>query len=255
MFKKYCILASLVVMVALTLVACGDEANKDIYADVTLLQATRGQVVSKGFKYEFSNPQIVALSNHLGVIREGNLLEFISGRSLEDKLEGLEGKSFSLGVVKEFSPFVHFKVEQIYTETDTIFMTQTGSIDYPNITTEDKFNRSAFDESSVARIPYNKTATIRDLINNKYYVKSQIARVEERGSEVFMLIAGENKFRIVEPDDGTTAILKMLVAGGFEFEGGITLTTMEDWGSRRTSKIIGDVVVDFVKYGRMVISG
>lgn len=255
MFKKYCILASLIVLVALTFIACGEETNTDPYADVTLRQATRGKVVSKGFKYEFHNPNIVALHNHIGVIREGNLLEFISGRSLEDKLQGLEGKDFSLGVVKEYSPYVHFKVEQIYTGTDTIFMTQTGSIDYPNVTTEDKFNRSAFDEYNIGRIPYNKTATIRTLINNKYFVKTKITRVEENGGEVYMLVAGENKFRVIEPDDGTSAILQMLVAGGYEFEGGVTLTAMEDFGSRRVSKIIGDVQIDFVKYGRMVVSG
>lgn len=255
MFKKYCMLMSLIVLVALTFIACGEEANQDPYADVTLQQATRGKVVSKGFKYEFHNPKIVAISNHIGLIREGNLLEVISGRSLEDKMEGLLDKDFSLGVVKEFSPYVHFRVEQIYTGTDTIFMTQTGKIDYPNIVTEDKFNRSAFDEYNIARIPYNKTAQIRTLINNKYFVKTAIMRIEENGGEVFMLKAGENKFRIIEPDDGTTAILNLLVASGYQFEGGITLTAMEDWGSRRSSKIIGDVQVDFVKYGRMVISG
>lgn len=255
MFKKYCVLTSLVLLVALTFIACSDEGSKDPYADVTLRQATRGKVVSKGFKYEFKNPNIVALHNHLGIIREGNLMEFISGRSLEDKMAGYEGKDVSLGVVKEFSPFVHFKVEQIYTPTDTIFMTQTGSIDYPNVTTKDEFNKSAFDEYNISRIPFNRTATIKSLIGNKYYVTTKIERVQEGGGEVFMLTSGENKFRVAEPDDGTALILQMLVDGGYEFVGGITFTEVEDWASRRSSKIIGNVTVDFVEYGNTVVSG
>jgi hypothetical protein len=254
MFKKYLLAAGLVVLTALALGACGNKGNQDEYADVTLRQATRGTVISKGFKYEFHNPTVVAVHNNIGIIREGNLLEFVGGRSLEDKLSGLQGKTFSMGVVKEFSPYVHFKVDQIYSETDTIFMPQTGAIDFPHVFTEDKFSHSSFEDYNLSRIP-NRQAAIDKLVDSKFYVKAKIVQAEEDGSPVYMLIADENKFRIVDPADGTSAILQLLVKGNYPFEGGVTFSTAESFGSRQKSKIVGNVQVNFVKYGRMVIAG
>ncbi len=255
MDKKFFLGLGLILMMALVLGACGSEKAKDPYATVTLHQATRGKVVSKGFKYKFVNPEVVVLSNHLGIIREGNVLEFISGRSLEDKMAGLKGKQFSLAVVKEFSPFVHFRVEQVRTATDTIFLSQAGAIIYPRITMEDDFDRSGFEDYNLAKIPYNRTSTIKKLMDKKFYVKADIVQEEEDGKKVFMLKVKNSKFRIIDPNDGTAAILKMLMEGNHPFEGGITLSEVEPWPSRKAKHIICSVEVNFVKYGKTVVSG
>lgn len=255
MMKKHWPLSILLVLIPLVLGACGEEKSKDPYALVTLRQATRGKVVSKGFRYKFHNPKVASLHRHLGVIREGNLLEFISGRSLEDKMEGLEGKSFSLGVVKEFSPFVHFRVEKIFTETDTIFLSQVGSISYPQVTQESDFNREDFEDYNLGKLVYNKTSLIKRLVNKKLFVTTTLTQVEKEGKSAFMLQAKDSKFRIAEPGDGTTAVLKMLLKGNHPFEGGVTLTEIEPWPSRRSNHIIGTVEVKFVTYGSTVVSG
>ena len=132
MVKRIVLNAVIAALLGSILVACGESGEVDPYATVTLREATRGMVVSKGFKYKFQNPEIVALNRNLGMIREGNLIEFIGGRSLEDKLSGKTEGNFELAVVKTFSPYVHFKVEKIFTELDTTFMT-TGSVVYPTI--------------------------------------------------------------------------------------------------------------------------
>ncbi len=255
MNKKHFLLAGLTMAAAFMISACGGDKQKDPFETVTLRQATRGKVVSKGFKYKFVNPKIEALNNHMGVIREGNLLEFISGRSIADKISSLKGGEFSLAVVKEFSPFVHFRVEQIFTATDTTFISQAGAIIYPRIMTEDKLDRSGFEDYNLGKIPYNRTSTIKKLIDKKFYVNAELLRENENGKEVFMLKSKDSKFRIVESGDGTAVILKMLIAGNQSFEGGITLMEMESWPSRKSTHIISNVEVNFVKYGRSFISG
>lgn len=255
MAKRILVLVMLLGALSLVLGSCGEKKAKDPYALVTLRQATRGKVVSKGFRYKFEKPNIVALNNHLGVVREGNLLEFISGRSLEDKLAGFKGKDIFLGVVKEFSPFVHFRVEKVFTPTDTIFLSQVGSITYPHVYEAENFDASDFEEYDLDRIPYNRTAIIKKLVGRKFLAKTTILTEEEDGKNVFMLVTKKNKFRVAEPEDGTAVILKMLVGGNYLFEGGITFTDVENWPSRRVTHIIGTVSVDFVKYGRTVVSG
>lgn len=255
MSKKSFLAAAVGVLLVLAVSACGHRESGDEFADATLRQATRGKIVSKGFKYEFHNPRVAALSNTIGIIREGNLLEFIGGRNLEERLNGLEGTDYSLGVVKEFSPFVHFRVERIFTETDTVFLAQAGAIDYPSVTTEDAFDRGGFAEYNLSRIPYDRTDMIEKLLAGAYYIETHIVREEENGSPVYLLVADRNKFRIVDAADGTAAILELLAKGGYPFEGGITLAAIEPLEVRRSTGIIGEIRVDFVKYGRMVISG
>jgi hypothetical protein len=72
--------------------------------------------------------------------------------------------------------------------------------------------------------------------------------VEEEGEEVLMLSGDQSVFRIVDPDDGVSLVLKLLAAQNLEFEGGITFTEVEPWAERRDNRICGDVMIDFVKY-------
>jgi len=220
-----------------------------------LHQATRGQVVSKGFKYKFENPEIVALNRNLGLIREGQLLEFIGARSLEDRLVGKTDGNFALAVMKEFSPYVHFKVEKIYTDVDTTFMTQAGAIVYPTIWDPAEYGIDSYEEKDINAIPYNRTGTLRGLVDTKMMVQGVITREKEEG-RTYYLLHGENaKFRVNDPTDGIGLFLKMLVENNYLFEGGIVMTAVEDYGDRMKSKIAGTVEIQYVKYGDRIITG
>ena len=256
MFWKIYRHAAVAVIMALAIVAC-ESAEKDPYETVTLRQVTRGEAVSKGFKYKLVNPKVVAMYRHLGVIREGNLLEFISARSLEDKLQGLvdNGQNFDLAVVKEFSPFVHFRVEKIYTEVDTMFMTQTGSIAYPMVRQTSDYSTESYEKYDINKIPYNRTGVLRTLVDNKYEVTARITMEEEEGQQYFVLHGDNAMLKVDNPDDGTAVILKMLAENNYPFTGGIVMTSVEDYGVRMKTKVAGTVEVKWVKYGTTVVSG
>ncbi|UCG52110.1 MAG: hypothetical protein JSW58_00730 [Candidatus Latescibacterota bacterium] len=237
------------------LFACGESGEVDPYATVTLRQATRDMVVSKGFKYKFQNPQIVAMNRNLGLIREGNLLEFIAARSLEDKLVGKTDGSFELAVVKQFSPFVHFKVEKIYTETDTTFMTQAGTIVYPKIWDMAEYGTEGYEEKDIDGIPYNRTGALRALVDQKLRVTAKITVEKEEGRDYYMLHGENAKFRVADTADGTGLFLKVLTENNYPFEGGIIMTGVEDYGARMKSKIAGTVEIQYLKYGNRIVTG
>ncbi len=255
MVKRIVMNVVIAALLASVLIACGEGGEVDPYVTVTLRQATRENVVSKGFKYKFENPQIVALHRNLGLIREGQLLEFIGARSLEDKLVGKTQGNFGLAVVKEFTPYVHFKVEKIYTDVDTTFMTQAGTIVYPRIWGLGEYGTEGFEETDINAIPYNRTGTLRQLVDKKMKIKGKITLEKEEG-RTFYLLRGDNAtFRIAETSDGVGLFLKILTEKHYLFEGGVTMTAVEDYGERMKSKIAGTVEIQYLKYGDRIITG
>ncbi len=254
MVKRIVLNTVIAVLLGSFLVACGESGEIDPYATVTLREATRGMVVSKGFKYKFQNPEIVALNRNLGMIREGNLVEFIGGRSLEDKLSGKIEGNFELAVVKQFSPYVHFKVEKIFTEIDTTFMT-TGSVVYPTIWEESEYGTDTYEDQDIDAIPYNRTGALRQLVDKKVRVTAKITEEKEEGRIYYVLHGKNAKFNVGDTSDGTGMILKILAENGYPFEGGFIMTEVEDYGDRMKSKIAGTVEIQYVKYASKIITG
>lgn len=243
----------LVSLVGLLLAGCGEKAEVDPYKAVTLREVTRSHVVSKGFKYKLTNPKVEVLNQSLGLVREGEILEFIGGRSLEEKLSGKLGGSFELAVVKEFSPYVHFKVERIYGDQDTTFMTP-GSVMYPRIVNASEFSAEGYEPKNLDAVPYNRTDVLRGLENTKMALSGAAITREEGDGQPYFMIHGQNvKFRVADTGDGVGLILKLLVEKGYPFDGGVLMIEVEDYGSRMKSKIGGTVEVMYVKYGSRVI--
>jgi hypothetical protein len=242
-------------VLGLSLAGCGEKKEVDPYAAVTLKQVTRGQVVSKGFRYKLTNPKVEVLHQSLGLIREGDILEFIGGRSLEEKLEGKTDGTFALAVVKEFSPYVHFKVERIYGESDTTFMTP-GAVAYPRVMDAAQFSAAEYEPKSLDGIPYNRTDVLRGLENKKLALSGvTVTREAGEGQPYYMLHGKDVKFRVADTTDGLGLFLKLLIQKGYPFEGGVLMTETEDYGSRMKTKIGGTVEVMYLKYGSRVVSG
>jgi hypothetical protein len=253
--KKFFLHAVVAVSLAAVLSACSEAGNVDPYAKVTLRQATHGMVVSKQFKYKFENPQIVALHRHLGIIREGNQLEFIAARSLEDKLEGRNPEFLELAVVKKYSPVVHFKVERIVADTDTIYPAQAGGIALPGLTDPDLYGVDGFEETDVNAIAWNNTTALNRLRDKKIKVSAQVVSEMVEGKPEFWLIGEKSKLRIGEVSDATALFLKVLAEHNYMFEGGIRLLEVEPFGDRRNSHVAGTVSVEYVMYGDRLVTG
>jgi hypothetical protein len=194
------------------------------------------------------------MNDHLGLIREGGQIEFVSGRSLESKLQGVS-EGFQLCVVKEYSPFVHFRVEKIYTGTDTVFISQAGAISYPKIMKADEFTPTEYTEFNVDRFPYNKTAFLKDQVDKKFAVTCRVMQEEEEGETFFILAGEDSKLKVAEPTDGISLMLKMLIENNYSFEGGFTFTEYEEnFPYRKSTGIVGTVDINYIKYGNTIVS-
>ena len=235
--------------------ACGGAKKGDPYPTVTLRRITRGEpVASVGFRYKLVNPEIEVLNRNLGLVREGNLVEFITGRNLEERLGERTGQNFELAVAKEFSPFVHFRVERIYTAKDTTFLTP-GTVVLPRVADAATFAVDAYERINVDEILYNRTDVLRGLEKRKLRLVASISEEQGNAGRYFLLHGANASLRVAVATEGIGLILRLLAEKGYPFEGGVMMTETEEQGSRMNSKIAGTVEVEYVKYGRRVVSG
>ena len=257
MLRKYfvpCMVASLAMVV---LAGCGGEKGQiEPYAEGTLQQLTRGPViVSKGYRYKLVQPNIVEAAGHLALVKEGNIVEFVVGRSIEDRLETMNKPGLILNVVKKYQPFIHFKVQQIVNGTDTVFVSQAGAINFPTITPVAEHKSEKHDDYDIDKFPFNRTAQLNKTRDKSFALKGSLVRVEEDGEEVWMLQGDKATLRMTAPANGEELILRLLYKSGMEFEGGVTVTEIEEWSKRRENEISATVELDYVKWGDMVFSG
>jgi hypothetical protein len=194
------------------------------------------------------------MNGDLLLVREGNLIEIIAGRSIADKLEGKDLSIVEFNVVKKYTPYVHFKCEQIVTGQDTVFISRSGTIAYPAIVPETEFQAKDHDEYDLDRLKYNRTADLRKAVDKQFWVTGNLALVEEDGEEVWMLTGNRGStVRIVDPTDGIMIALKLLLQNNEAFEGGVTFTEVEPWTDRRDNQICGNIEIDYIKLMSKVI--
>jgi len=254
MSRKFFVLWAVAAMTA-TLVAGCSEKEVDPYAQISLHQATYGPpVVSKGYKYKLVNPEIIEAVDHLALIREGNVVQFLAGRSIADRIEGMDKSNITFNVVKKYSPYVHFKVDQIIGGEDTVFVSQAGSILYPRIRPAEGFTDKDHDVTTLDRFRWNDTQGLRRALDGKYEVQGRLAKVEEDGEMVWMLQGDRATFRVSEPNNAMEIVLRLIQSQGVDFDGGITFVEEEDWPVRRNNHISGTVNIDYVRFLDRVFS-
>ncbi len=255
---RKCISLILISVVSMVLLAgCGEEKNVDPYAQISLRQATYGPpIVSKGYKYKIVNPEIVEAAGNLCLVREGGITSMIAGRSIADKIEALDRNNITFKVVKKFSPYVHFKCDQVVSGTDTVFISSAGSIFYPTIKKADEFRARDYDDINWRNMGYNKSNGLKKAAEKKFAVTAQVALVDEDGDDVWMLTGGRDdvKFRVDDIDDTILMVLRMVSAAGIEFEGGITFDEVEEWADRKINHVSGTVTIQWIKYGDTIFS-
>jgi hypothetical protein len=79
--------------------ACGGGDGAEQYPRASLRTLTRGRPApSVGFRYMLVSPAIESVYRNVGLVRDGNIVEFITGRNLEEKLGGATGPA-NLAVV------------------------------------------------------------------------------------------------------------------------------------------------------------
>ncbi len=255
MIRKWFGVLIVMAVVSAGLAGCGEEKHVDPYLQVSLRQALYGPPpASKDYRYKIVNPTIVEAVGHLCLVREGNVTGLIAGRSIADKIADMDRSDIVFNVVKKYTPLVHFRAEQVISGTDTVFISQAGSILYPRIVPASEFRSKDHEPMRMINFRWNRSDALKKMVEGKYEVKARLARVEEDGEEVWMLVGERGSLRVDRPNDAIEMVLRMLAESGQDFEGGITFGEIEDYADRKNSHVCGTVTIDYVKYLDRVFS-
>lgn len=238
---------------SLVLAGCYEEESGPDNVPGTLRQITRGELLSMNGRYQLSNPEIVVLDEHLGLIREGNLIEFVAGGSLEAKLEAYRDGSFTLLVKRGYSPYVHLRVEKVFAGRDTVLVPERANYDFPILLDKSDYDLTPFEEFDLASLQWNKKKYLEPLVGKKMLIDASIRYANLDGEFYYVLEAvGNNEalVRVDEEEPGMLLLLKALLHENLRFKGGVTFNEVANWGAlRKPYKISGMVTIDFLQYG------
>jgi hypothetical protein len=242
----------------LTLAGCYEEETGPEYVPASLREITRGEVLSMNYKYELANPNLIVLHDHLGLARDGNLIEFLAGGSLEAKLEAYRDGDFGLGVRRAFSPFVHLRVERVTTDRDTVLVPDRENYDFPILVNPAGFDTSGFEPFDLASLIYDRKRELEKYVGMKMAVEGTIRYANLDGEFYYVLQGLGNPEALVRLDEeypGMILILKALLQENIQFKGGITFLEVANWGAlRKPFKISGPATIEYVEFGGRIVT-
>ena len=249
---------SLIMAVLLTgiLASCQGKVE-ETYVLTSLKNATSGAVLSIGFKYSFDSPNVIGVAKNAALVREGNEIEFFLGDGLEAKLKGVEGKKFSLGARKYFTPYIHYIVDFIAAGSDTIQVGEPSGVRLPLLRSAAQF---AVPEDYVA-IDLNKLTpalpSLNDIREKKFKVdnaKLTYDEIPEGGAATWYYSVNLKNVRFFVEDTGDAelAVLSAIMNEGKMFEGGVQYTSTPTSLSRDFRERLragGKIKVGYVMFG------
>ena len=248
---------SLVVAIILTSVLASCKGNiEETYVLTSLKNAASGDVVSIGFKYSFDSPNVIGAANNVALVREGNRIEFFIGDGLEAKMQGVEGKKFTIAARKYFNPYIHFVVDYLMSGSDTIMVGDPSGVKLPLLRPESQF--TAPEEYIVVELNKitSSALTLKEIAEKKFRVENAKIVVEEMpgpdGTESKLVMRLKNVgFTIEESNDAMLAVMKAIMNENKPFNGGASYGAVprSDRAVRERLNVGGDVKIGYILYG------
>lgn len=231
---------------------CGGGVD-ETYVMVSLREATRGDVLSPGFKYGFDKPNFVAVHKNVGLVREGNLIELFVGDDIEGTLGKVAGGRFTVLARKFFEPVIHFNVDYLLMGADSMVVGTPYEAAIPNMLKTRDYNTDDFIDMDLDKLTTNRL-TLKEIQDAKFKVANAKIMYEMVGEEMlYTLHLPKVRFIIEEPGDDIVLILKALINENLYFTGGVSYGSIPSQTMRRSTDSGGYVKVDYIAYGNRYI--
>ncbi len=256
------VLVTLLIAILLTGILAGCGGNiEETYILTTLREATRGDLLSPGFKYSFDSPKFIAAHKHLALVREGNLIEFFSGHNIESRMAGMMGGKYVVGARKMFNPRIYFTVDWVTAGTDTVIVGENYDVIFPVLLKGTEYPTDDYLEIDLDVLTPN-VLKLKPIFNKRFLVGNSKLAYEEvlmpnnETKMAYMLHLKNVRFILEEPNDEIMLILKALINENLYFDGGVSFggrpTTSRSY--RDKTKIGGKVKLEFVRYSRHIVT-
>ena len=231
---------------------CGGGVD-DTYVMVSLREATRGDVLSPGFKYGFDKPNFVATHKNVGLVRENNLIEVFVGDGLEEMLGRVAGGNYTVLARKYFEPVIHFNVDYLMMGADSMVVGTPYEAAIPNMLRTRDYNTDEFIDVDLDKLTTNRL-TLKEIQDARFKVADAKIKYEMVGEEMHYTLNLPNvRFLIEEPGDDIVLILKALINEKLYFTGGVSYGAIPSQSMRNATDSGGYVKVEYIAYGNRYI--
>jgi hypothetical protein len=247
-------LRSFLVVVAFTVFIAGCGGGVDeTYVNVSLREATRGDILSPGFKYSFNAPNFVAVHKNVGLVRENNLIEVFVGDDLENEIGKVAGRRFTVGARKLFEPIIHFNVDFLVVGSDTMRVGEPYEATVPNLIATRDYNTEDFVDVDLDKLTTNRLV-LKDIQDAKFKVENAKIMYETIGEDSYYTLHLKNvRFIIEEPTDDIVLILKALMNENIYFKGGVSYGSIPSQTFRTSTNAGGNVKIEYIAYGNRYV--
>jgi len=279
------LLLVVVLATSVALTGCGKKEEVDPYVFDTLRRVTRGDTLSVGFLFEIRAPEFDYVRGNTAIIRDGNVLEFLVARDLENIYPQLAGTL--LGVRKAFSPPpTHLVLQRIKRDgvvvQDSIpapehftlpHLLRSGAVDLetPGAPLPDLgWKRKEIDEARATFLPENEGDPLKPVqsgIENFVYVPRHdlpdSARMNPTPGEDYAWYAvfPNASLQIVDLTDGGDWMLHMLKDKDLPLIGSFSLVSLDDeYADRKIEHeglghVVGTMKINWFKYANTFVQG
>lgn len=279
------LLVALAAVIAVVVSGRGKKEAPDPYLHASLRAVTRGDTLSANFRFEIDAPAFEYVRGNTGVVRNGNLLEFLVAEDLEHTHQKLAGTM--LGVRKTFTPApTHLVLERIkrngVVEADTATLKRPEYYTLPKLLDPNKvdqnvpggplpeigFSDSEIEEARVSFLPKNEGEPLKP-VKSAYANFAYLPRHDLPAGQLpagpqdyaWYAIGKTSALEIVNLTEGAKWMLHLLKDKDLPIIGCFTMISLDDlWSNRRVEHaglghVIGKVRLDWFQYANAYIEG
>lgn len=280
----FSILLGLLAMTLVGMTGCGEKEVVDPYVYDSLRRVTRGDTLSTNFLFEIDAPEFDYVSGNTGIVRDGNVLEFLVGEDLENNYRNLAGTL--LGVEKTFTPQpTHLVIKRIkrngVIEADSLAtpasyivptLLRAGAVDLETPGAplpEMGWSSKSIKTARITFLPENDGDDYRPVqsgVENFVYApRHDLAdSVKENPSPedyAWYAVFAESTIEIVEVTEGADWMLHMMIAKDLPLVGSFSLMTLNDSYKERKidheglGHVIGTMKINWFKFANTFVRG
>ncbi len=278
---SYPLLLALTAAALVGLAGCGGEKEVDPYAYTSLQRVMAGDTLSANFLFEIDAPQLDYAKGDVGIIRQGNQMQFLVGPDLENNYASWAGAK--LGVQKRFdhnNTTTHLfmmrtrsgemitPVDSVesYVLPDVITLSQT-ELETPGAPLPDlDWQRGSKFEEFLPENEGDALLKVQSIVENFVYMPKHDL------SEEFLANPGPNDYawyavfpkatlRIVDLDVGAGYVLELLRERNLPLVGSFSLASFEDSRVERRKTygdlghICGTMKINWFRFANTYIDG
>ena len=252
-------MALVLVLILMSMIGCGKQKIENPYEPGSLGHAVSGESQNKLFKFELTEPKIVAIEGRMALLAEEDRIEFLIADDLS--LLNTVDAGYKLGVRRAWgaTPEVYLILEHVIDGPDTSFVTSDESPIFPSYQNYAAFDRNAFTDLAAELGPMaesDKESMLKAYgkDGSRVWMEGLLTRGDLAGERTYFLDTSEGKFQLGSVSPLAEVFLKAVLAEGGKTSCGGPLGEINRRSVQRATGVMGPLTLEYFRYQSYLIT-